>query len=302
MLKNNREKLIRSSIIGDICPPYTIGPSMDIIDHNGRQQLGNGMGGICYNVRTGDSVFSWEGVDHLEPGVSLRHKEKDIQRSLNVLACIGNRAVIVSASLDNDKLKLKGKRGIVTGNHSGIDDIHVYFEEDIIKHLIVGDKIAIYSYGLGFRLLDYPDIKVQKIDPDLFLSLGIQEKGGKLEVPVAHIVPPELMGSGIGAIFTNLGDYDIQTTDHDGNIRPEYRDMKFGDIVALLDQNCKQGFGYNKGSISIGVVIHGDSKLSGHGPGVTPVMSGTADNITFKIDKSSNIKDHFESLLKLECH
>ncbi len=299
MLRINAERLVRVSVTGDICAPYTMGRSLDVIDFQGKQSLANGLGGVIYNVKTGDNVYGWEGVDHLEPGVSLRSKEKDIQLPLNVLPCIGNRAVIVSAALDNDELKLKGKKGIVTGNHAGIDDIHVYFDEDIIRHLIIGDKIAIYSYGIGLRLIDYPDIKLQKVDPDLFLSLGIEEKDGGIEVPVTHIVPPELMGSGIGTGHTNVGDYDIQTTSHNGEVREDFKDLRFGNIVALMDQNCKQGFGYNKGSVSIGVVIHGDSRISGHGPGVTPIMSGTKDNISLKVDKNSNIKNHFEKLFKI---
>lgn len=299
MLKINAEKLVRTSVIGEICTPYTWGYSLDVIDFQGKQHLANGIGGIIYNVKIGDSVFGWDGVDHLEPGASLRSDKKEIQRALNILSCIGNRAIIVSAALDNDELKLKGKKGIVTGNHAGIDDIHVYFEEDILKHLLIGDKIAVYSYGIGIKLLDYPDIAVQKIDPDLFLSLGIDEKDGGLEIPVTHIVPPELMGSGIGNSHTNIGDYDIQTTSHNGEIREDMKDMKFGDIVALMDQNCKQGFGYNKGSISIGVVIHGDSRISGHGPGVTPFLSGTKDNIKLKVDKKSNIGRHFDKLFKI---
>lgn len=299
MLKINAEKLIKTSVIGDICPPYTMGPSLDIIDFQGKQHLANGIGGVVYNVKTGDSVYGWDGVDHLEPGVSLRSKEKEIQLSLNVLSCIGNRAVIVSAALDNDELKLKGKKGIVTGNHAGINDIHVYFEDDIVRHLLVGDKIAVFSYGIGLKLVDYPDIKVQKIDPDLFVSLGIEERDGGLTIPVTHIIPPELMGSGIGTGHTNFGDYDVQTTSHDGEIRDEFRDLRFGDIVALMDQNCKQGFGYNKGSVSIGVIIHGDSRIAGHGPGVTPILSGTRDNIKLRIDKGSNIKNHFNKLFEL---
>ena len=38
-------------------------------------------------------------------------------------------------------------------------------------------------------------------------------KGDKLEVPVTHIVPAAIMGSGLGANQVNSGDYDIQLFD-----------------------------------------------------------------------------------------
>ena len=43
----------------------------------------------------------------------------------------------------------------------------------------------------------------------LLYKMGIVEKDGVLEVPVAHIVPPEFMGSGLGANSAERGDYDI---------------------------------------------------------------------------------------------
>jgi len=298
MLRTNRDTLVHSSVVADICVPYTMPMGVDVINYQGRQHTIGGLGGVVYNVAIGDKIFHWQGVDHLEPGVSLKAKEKDAQRALNHLSCIGNQAVIVTAAMHSDDCKLKGKTGVVTGNHAGIDDIHVWFPADVIAHLLPGDKIAIFTNGVGLAMPDYPDIKVQKLDPRLLLAMRIEERDGMLAVPVTHEIPPELMGSGIGTTSTNFGDYDIQASSHDHQIRPELQDMRFGDFVALRDQDCRYGFGYNKGSLTIGIVIHGDSQLAGHGPGVTPLISGTTDSLAVFMDKGANIVHHLDMLSK----
>ncbi|KPV65041.1 MAG: hypothetical protein AOA65_0544 [Candidatus Bathyarchaeota archaeon BA1] len=73
-----------------------------------------GVGGITYNVRVGDLASGWE-ADHVEPGVSLENKEKDerfpqgANIALNVLSCVGNKAVVATGDA-------KGDKGVITGN------------------------------------------------------------------------------------------------------------------------------------------------------------------------------------------
>ena len=127
------------------------------------------------------------------------------------------------------------------------------------------------------------------IDPNLFEKLGVTEKNGKLQVPVVAKVPAYLMGSGTGSTNAYSGDYDIMTADKEEIKRLGLDKLRFGDLVLLQDHDNTYGTGYLGGAISIGVIIHSDCVLSGHGPGVTVIMSSSKGNIEGVIDSNANI-------------
>jgi len=118
-----------------------------------------------------------------------------------------------------------------------------------------------------------------------------------LEVPVAFEIPAVLMGSGIGSRTSHTGDYDITTGDKEAYEKLNLKEMRFGDIVLLQDCDNTYGREYVKGAVSIGVVIHGDSTIMGHGPGITTIMTCKAGKIRGKISKDANIANY---LLKNE--
>ncbi len=70
-----------------------------------------------------------------------------------------------------------------------------------------------------------------------------QPKGDKLEVPVTHIVPAAIMGSGLGANQVNSGDYDIQLFDEKMVEQYELESLRLGDLVAIIDAD--HSFGQN---------------------------------------------------------
>ncbi|MPM87948.1 hypothetical protein SDC9_135049 [bioreactor metagenome] len=70
--------------------------------------------------------------------------------------------------------------------------------------------------------------------------------------------------------------------------------LKFGDIVLLQDCDNTYGVGFLKGSVSIGVVVHSDCVKSGHGPGVTVIMTSKESVIEGVIDESANIGNYME--------
>jgi Domain of unknown function (DUF4438) len=117
MLKTNVEKLIKISVMGEIASP-TIRSVYNILA-TGKALVLPGVGGITYNLRDGDPASGWE-ADHVEPGVSVENKENDARSgqaaniAFNVLACVGNQATMATG-------EKKGAKGIVTGNHGGID-------------------------------------------------------------------------------------------------------------------------------------------------------------------------------------
>ena len=278
MLKTNKDKVVKWSVQGKVHHP-TGGTYR--ITHEGKPMILPATGGISYNVKIGDSAFGWAG-DHVEPGVSIRNENSSENAALMTFACIGNEAKILSGDA-------KGAKGYVTGMHGGIDHVLVHFDEEVLENLAIDDKIQIKAYGQGLQLLDYPDVYMMSIDPDLFEKLGVTEVDGKLQVPVVATVPPYLMGSGIGSGNGYSGDYDIMTADTEEIKRLGLDQLRFGDLVLLQDCDNSYGRGYLKGAVSIGVVVHSDCVKAGHGPGITTIMVSKTPTIEGVIDKEANI-------------
>lgn len=280
-MKTNRDNVVKWSVQGKVHHP--IGANYRI-DHDGKPMILPATGGISYNVKVGDSAFGLAG-DHVEPGVSIRNEEKMENQALMTFACIGNEAKIVSGDA-------KGKKGYVTGMHGGIDHVLVHFEDDILEDLAIDDKIMVKAYGQGLAFKEFEGVDIMSIDPDLFEKIGIKEEDGKLQVPVVAVVPSHLMGSGIGSTNSYSGDYDIITDDVEEIKNLGLDKLRFGDLVLLSDCNNVYGRGYLKGAVSVGVVVHSDCIINGHGPGVTTILASKKSIIEPIIDENANIKNY----------
>ncbi|MEM1540269.1 MAG: DUF4438 domain-containing protein [Candidatus Bathyarchaeia archaeon] len=286
MLRTNVDKLVKISVVGEVTSPI-YGRGIYNISAEGIPMVLPGVGGITYNVRVGDSACSWE-ADHVEPGVSIENKENDptfgrgANTALNVLSCIGNEAVVVSGDA-------KGAKGIVTGKHGGIEHVLVDFQPETLEKLMLGDKVLVKAFGVGLKLLDFPDIKVMNMDPRFLDALDPKPIGDKLEVPVTHVIPAAIMGSGLGANQTYSGDYDIQLFDEAARKEYGLDDLRLGDLVAILDADHSYGRVYRKGAVSVGIVVHTNCVTSGHGPGVTTLFTSSTGKIIPRIDSRANI-------------
>ncbi len=279
MIKTNKDKLVIQSVQGKIHHP--LAPYPYRISHEGEPCILPATGGITYNVKIGDSAFGWEG-DHIEPGVSIKNENMKENGALNLFSCVGNEAKVITGDA-------KGAKGFVTGIHGGIDHVLIYFKQEDLEKMAIGDTILVKAWGQGLKLVDYPDIKVMSIDPELFMKLGITEEKGKIKVPVVAEVPPYLMGSGIGSPTAYKGDYDIMTADKEELVKNGLDKLRFGDIVLLRDCDNTFGRGYLKGAVSIGVVVHSDCIKMGHGPGITTIMTCKKNIIDGIITKDANI-------------
>ena len=280
MLRTNEDRLIMLSVAGEISAPGC----QPRICYDGVVRVSPGTGGITYNVKVGDPAFGWAG-DHVEPGVSTKNKDEHANSGYNTLSCVGNTAIVWSGDA-------KGAKGIVTGKHGGIEHVLIYFPKEDLEKMKVGDAVQVRSFGQGLQLLDYPDVKVMNLDPGLLHKMGIVEKDGVLEVPVAHIVPPEFMGSGLGASSAERGDYDITSMETERLKELGLDKIRLGDIVAIADSSSFYGRSYRKGAVIIGIVVHSNSFVSGHGPGVTSLMTALNNKIRpVKVDKA-NIADY----------
>lgn len=286
MLRTNVDKLVKISVVGEVASPV-YGRGIYRISAQGNPVVLPGVGGITYNVRVGDLACGWE-ADHVEPGVSVENKENDSRfgrganTAFNVLSCVGNEAVVVTEGA-------KGGKGVVTGKHGGIEHVLVDFQPETLEKLMLGDKVLVKAFGVGLKLLDFPDIKVMNMDPRFLEALDPKPSGEKLEVPVTHVIPAAIMGSGLGANQTYSGDYDIQLFDE--NVRKEFGldDLRLGDLVAIKDADHSYGRIYKQGAMSVGVVVHTNCVSSGHGPGVTTLFTSPTGKIIPRIDVKANI-------------
>lgn len=283
MLETNKDKLVKFSVQGKIAPPTT-GPYRFTTE--GKAVTLPGTGGITYNVSVGSPACGWV-ADHVEPGVSIKMKEEKDNSGLQTFACVGNEAVVLSG-------EAKGSKGTVTGKHGGIEHVLVHFDEETMDKMAIEDKIGIKAWGTGLEMKKYPEIKFKNLDPDFMERIGIQDTGEGIEVPVTTKVPAYLMGSGIGAGTTHRGDYDITTHDKEAFEKYNLGELRLGDLVLLEDSDNEFGREYLKGAVSIGIVVHSDCVLTGHGPGVTTLITCKKPMIQGKIDKKANIADILE--------
>ena len=120
-------------------------------------------------------------------------------------------------------------------------------------------------------------------------KLPITPNGEKLKVGVKGIVPAYLMGSGQGTGDPATGDYDIMTQDRKTLKECGLDNLRFGDLVYLENCDNTLGRGYFEGSGTLGVVVHSDCVLVGHGPGVTSLMSARKSVFEPYIDENANI-------------
>jgi hypothetical protein len=269
-----------SAVVGEAAP-MLVNTGLYEVSFEGQPLIVPSVGGITPNVRVGNSAFGFM-ADHIEPGVSVRHPDDRQNNALNTLACIGNEAVILTGDA-------KGEHGRVTGKHGGVEHVLIDFPSDVMRKMAIGDRIQVWACGLGMRLLDAPGVKAFNADPDLFHRMGVDVKGGRVQVRVARTVPAAIMGSGLGRSTVVRGDYDIQT--FDDAMAEEYglRDLHLGDIVAIVDADNTYGRIYRGGAISVGVVVHGRSFVAGHGPGVTTLLTSTKGEIDVEVDRDANL-------------
>ncbi len=294
-IEYNAGELVEQAVIGEISQP-AMRESIYRVKADGSVAMVPGTGSITYNLRTGDSAVNMAG-NHVEPAVSLYNLDSDSSRTgndnraLNALSMIGNQVRIVSG-------EAAGETGWVIGKHGGVEHVMVDFAPEVYDHLVIGDRMQIRTVGGGMRLTNVEDVRVFNASPDLIEALNANGAGitgeGRLRVPVTHVIPAKIMGSGLGRDHVYTGDYDIQMFDEEVNERHGLDSLRFGDIVAISDADHSHGRTWLGGAISVGVVVHGKSMTAGHGPGVTTLFTSPGGNIELLEDADANLKSLLE--------
>lgn len=283
----NSSELVIQAVMGQIAHPvgranpYRIG-------QDGVPRVLPGTGGISLNCRIGDPCVGLA-ADHVEPGVALHNNGREIIGAANgpnmallTSACVGNRARVATGPA-------AGAIGMVTGKHGGVNHVLVDFDTKILYRMNIGDKIQIYACGLGLRLPDFPRVEVTNCAPGLMRRWAPRPRDGVLEVRVTHVLPAAIIGSGLGKNNVWRGDFDIQLFDPPTRRRHRLETLRFGDLVAVMDSDARFGAVWRGGRVTIGVVVHSDSTTAGHGPGVTPLLTGPAACLRPVCDSGANL-------------
>lgn len=296
MIQTNKHQLVCQSVAGEITSPLG-GVNPYRINPDGRADVYPGVGGITYNISIGDPACGFF-ADHVEPGVSISNfnqfqGQPGPNRALNLFSCAGNTAKVISG-------EAKGKTGRVTGKHGGIEHVLIDFPSPVLDELAIGDKIQIKACGCGLQLSDFPGLKVLNMDPALVEVMNLKGRtNGRLRVPVTATVPAKIMGSGIGSTHSNSGDYDIQLFDEPTVDKFNLKGLRLGDFVAITDADATYGRIYKTGGVVIGIIVHSDCVLAGHGPGVMVTMSSREGLIEPVIDSGANLKHYFSKMAPL---
>ena len=276
---SNVDQLLTQVLAGEVWPPLADRHGYRV-DPDGQAFLLPGMGGVTLDVHCGDIATQFVG-DHVEPGLSVRHRDASANFALQYLTCIGNRVVVSSGPA-------KGATGFVIGQHAYV---LVDMKGDDMANVTTGDQVTVYAEGQGLELADHPSIVVKNCSPALLDALtGETTTSGQLRVHVSARVPAEAIGAGAGmaseyantdlmGAYAGLGD----------DLSLGLESLRIGDVVAMTDQDHRFGRAYREGWTSIGVISTGSCLLFGHGPGPSTIFSGPTKDFDIVLDENANL-------------
>ena len=276
---SNVDRLVTQVLAGEVWPPLADRHAFRV-DPDGTPFVLPGMGGVTLGVHCGDPATGHAG-DHVEPGLSVRHRAEGANYALQYLSCIGNRLIVASGPA-------AGAEGFVIGQHAYV---LVDMPEAQLSQVTTGDQVTVFACGQGLVFDDHPEIRVKNCSPQLLELLGGgTATDGALEVHVAAHVPPEAIGAGAGMVseYANtdlMGAYAGLGED----LSLGLESLRIGDLVALEDQDHRYGRGFRPGWMTIGVISTGSCQLFGHGPGPSTIMSGPRDAFRLVHDGNANL-------------
>ena len=261
------------------------------IDRDGIPYVPLGDGGIVLDLQLGDPVFGLAG-DHAAPGACLVHPDAAARHALASYACIGNTARVRTG-------RAAGARGVVLGQRGEEGRVIVGFGQEDLARMRPSDQVAVRAFGQGTRPEALPpDVMIMNLDPGLLplLPVGLPpsspppdgrgDDDAAVTVGVRMTVPSKLAGNGIGRPSASW-DLDLQLPPPgpDGAAG----DLLLGDLVAVTDLDARWNMGYRRDWVTVGVVVHGGSPLPGHGPGITPNLTGPAGALRPRADPAGHV-------------
>jgi len=308
-------RLVTVSLLGAVEHPALDG-SPYRIDRDGRPYVPAGDGGIVLGLELGDSVFALD-ADHAAPGACLVHADPAARHALAAYACVGNEVRVRTGAA-------AGARGAVLGKRGEEGRVIAGFAPADLARLRPGDEVSVRARGQGWRPPGLPpEVAVMNLDPGILpaLPISLPEAGTGTEagagtgvgtgtgagtgteavtVGVRVTVPSRLAGNGIGrpAAAWDL-DLQLPPPGPDGAGGPALSDpasgdpassgIALGDLVAVSDLDVRYNMGYRRGWMTVGIVVHGASPQPGHGPGITPLLTGPAAALRVHADAAGHV-------------
>lgn len=259
----NTARLVRTRITGQVIATAANRPVLP----DGRLATLPGQGGVVLGIGLGDPAGGWAG-DHVEPGVSLGHPDAAANRALQVLSCVGNRVTMLDGPA-------AGAEGRVVGKHGAV---LVQFASRDLERIAPGEWASVEAHGVGLAVDGEPDLVAHSCSPELLARLLQGRDGeGRLVVPIVVALPAEAAAAGIGmsALRFNI---DLQVDQPP--VAALAQDLRFGDVVALLDQDHRHARCWRAGWTSVGVVAHGTSAAGGHGFGMMTLFTAPSARLS----------------------
>jgi Domain of unknown function (DUF4438) len=261
--------------LGDI--PYRV-------DADGHPYLPVGDGGLVLGVRLGDPVSALTG-DHVAPGACLVHPDPAARLALVSYACLGNEVEVRTG-------RAAGARGAVIGKRGEDGRLITGFRQEDLARMRPGDEVTVRASGQGWQPPGVPPgAVVMNAGPGLLDALPVSWPGhGPMTVGVRMILPSKVAGNGIGRPAA-AWDLDLQLTAGAGGAAsepPGADGLLLGDLVAVTDLDARHNMGYRRGWLTVGVVVHGTSPLPGHGPGITPLLTGPVSALSPAADATGH--------------
>jgi hypothetical protein len=269
------------NLLGTVEHPE-LGDSPYRVDADGAPYVPVGDGGLVLGLRLGDSVFALDG-DHAAPGACLTHSDEAARHALVLYACIGNEAEVRTGVA-------AGARGAVIGKRGESGRVIVGFRANDLARMAPGDQVTVRTCGQGLRPGWLPaGVTMLNLDPDLLAALPIgpaQAGVGSAQPPgvsvnVRMVLAARLAGNGLGRPAAGW-DLDLQLSPADG------QDLRLGDLVAITDIDARYNMGFRRDWLSIGITVHTSSPLPGHGPGITPILTGPRALLAAREDRQTH--------------
>jgi hypothetical protein len=279
-------RLVTVNLLGAVEHPALDG-SPYRIDRDGCPYVPAGDGGIVLGLEFGDSAFALD-ADHAAPGACLVLADPAARHALTAYACVGNEVRVRTG-------EAAGARGVVLGKRGEEGRVVAGFAQPDLARMRPGDEVGVRARGQGWRPPGLPpEVAVMNLDPGVLplLPVTLPAAGAKtgsepaaVSVGVRVTVPSRLGGNGIGRPAA-AWDLDLQLSPPgpDGA-----GDVALGDLVAVSDLDVRYNMGYRRGWVTVGIVVHGASPLPGHGPGITPLLTGPATALRAQADPAGHV-------------
>jgi hypothetical protein len=234
-----------------------------------------GQGGVVTGIKLGDVAGRWAG-DHVEPGVSLGHADPAANQAIRFLSCVGNTVEVLGGPA-------AGARGIVFGKHGAV---LAMFAPDVVAQLAPGDSISIDAHGIGLADYEFPEMTFHSCSPALFEAMTERNPDGTLHIKVAAVLPSVAAAAGIGmpAAMFNM---DLHTSS--APVAEMAKGLRFGDLVAVMDQDHRYGRQHRKGWAMVGIVSHGTATGGGHGLGLMTLLTAPVDRLKFEVSDKAQL-------------